>query len=256
MKLQQLYSYTRRAIDDYQMIDSGDKIAVGISGGKDSLTLLYALHGLKRFYPQKFELIAITVNLGYQEFDVAPLQNLCEKLEIPYEEVRTDIGDIVFQKNPKENPCSLCAKLRKGALNDAAKRLGCNKVAYAHHKDDIIETMVLSLIFEGRFHSFSPKTYLDRTELTVIRPMMYLSEADVIGFKNRMNLPVVKNPCPVDGHTKRQYAKDLLRQLNLDHPGTKDRMFTAIINGNIAGWPPKNPNPKYANSYKTPRQPD
>jgi tRNA(Ile)-lysidine synthase TilS/MesJ len=256
MKLQQLYSYTRRAIDDYQMIDSGDKIAVGISGGKDSLTLLYALHGLKRFYPQKFELIAITVNLGYQEFDVAPLQNLCEKLEIPYEEVRTDIGDIVFQKNPKENPCSLCAKLRKGALNDAAKRLGCNKVAYAHHKDDIIETMVLSLIFEGRFHSFSPKTYLDRTELTVIRPMMYLSEADVIGFKNRMNLPVVKNPCPVDGHTKRQYAKDLLRQLNLDHPGTKDCMFTAIINGNIAGWPPKNPNPKYANSYKTPRQPD
>ncbi len=177
-------------------------------------------------------------------------------MEIPYEEVRTDIGDIVFQKNPKENPCSLCAKLRKGALNDAAKRLGCNKVAYAHHKDDIIETMVLSLIFEGRFHSFSPKTYLDRTELTVIRPMMYLSEADVIGFKNRMNLPVVKNPCPVDGHTKRQYAKDLLRQLNLDHPGTKDRMFTAIINGNIAGWPPKNPNPQYANSYKTPRQPD
>lgn len=256
MKLQQLYSYTRRAIDDYQMIDSEDKIAVGISGGKDSLTLLYALHGLKRFYPQKFELIAITVNLGYQEFDVTPLQNLCEKLEIPYEEVRTDIGDIVFQKNPKENPCSLCAKLRKGALNDAAKRLGCNKVAYAHHKDDIIETMILSLIFEGRFHSFSPKTYLDRTELTVIRPMMYLSEADVIGFKNKMNLPIVKNPCPVDGHTKRQYAKDLLRQLNLDHPGTKDRMFTAIINGNIAGWPPKNPNPKYANSYKTPRQPD
>lgn len=256
MKLQQLYSYTRRAIDDYQMIDSEDKIAVGISGGKDSLTLLYALHGLKRFYPQKFELIAITVNLGYQEFDVTPLQKLCEELEIPYEEVRTDIGDIVFQKNPKENPCSLCAKLRKGALNDAAKRLGCNKVAYAHHKDDIIETMILSLIFEGRFHSFSPKTYLDRTELTVIRPMMYLSEADVIGFKNKMNLPIVKNPCPVDGHTKRQYAKDLLRQLNLGHPGTKDRMFTAIINGNIAGWPPKNPNPKYANSYKTPRQPD
>lgn len=254
MKLQQLYSYTRRAIDDYQMIDSGDKIAVGISGGKDSLTLLYALHGLKRFYPQRFELIAITVNLGYQEFDIAPLQQLCEQLEIPYEEVKTDIRDIVFQKNPKENPCSLCAKLRKGALNDAAKRLGCNKVAYAHHKDDIIETMMLSLIFEGRFHSFSPKTYLDRTELTVIRPMMYLSEADVIGFKNKMNLPVVKNPCPVDGHTKRQYAKDLLRQLNQENPGTKDRMFTAIINGNIAGWPSKNPNPKYANSYKTPRQ--
>ena len=256
MKLQQLYSYTRRAIDDYQMIDSGDKIAVGISGGKDSLTLLYALHGLKRFYPQKFDLTAITVNLGYQEFDVAPLKKLCEKLEIPYEEVKTDIGEIVFKKNPKENPCSLCAKLRKGALNDAANRFGCNKVAYAHHKDDIIETMMLSLIFEGRFHSFSPKTYLDRTELTVIRPMMYLSEVDVIGFKNKMDLPVVKNPCPVDGHTKRQYAKDLLRRLNLDHPGTKDRMFTAILNGNIAGWPPKNPNPKYANRYKTCKQRD
>lgn len=250
MKLQQLYSYTRRAIDDYQMIDYGDKIAVGISGGKDSLTLLYALHGLKRFYPQKFDLMAITVNLGYEEFDVTPLRQLCEKLEVPYEVVNTDIGDIVFQKNPKENPCSLCAKLRKGALNDTAKKFGCNKVAYAHHKDDMIETMMLSLIFEGRFHSFSPKTYLDRTELTVIRPMMYLSEADVIGFKNKMNLQVVKNPCPVDGHTKRQYAKDLLRQLNLDHPGTKDRMFTAIINGNIPGWPPKNPNPKYANRYK------
>ena len=250
MKLQQLYSYTRRAIDDYQMIDFGDKVAVGISGGKDSLALLYALHGLKRFYPQKFDLMAITVNLGYEEFDVTPLRQLCEKLEVPYEVVNTDIGDIVFQKNPKENPCSLCAKLRKGALNDTAKKFGCNKVAYAHHKDDIIETMMLSLIFEGRFHSFSPKTYLDRTELTVIRPMMYLSEADVIGFKNKMNLPVVKNPCPVDGHTKRQYAKDLLRQLNLDHPGTKDRMFTAIINGNISGWPQKNPNPKYANRYK------
>lgn len=250
MKLQQLYSFTRRAIDDYQMIDAGDKIAVGISGGKDSLTLLYALHGLKRFYPQKFDLMAITVNLGYKEFDVAPLRQLCEQLEVPYEVVNTDIGEIVFDKNPKENPCSLCAKLRKGALNDAAKKFGCNKVAYAHHKDDIIETMMLSLIFEGRFHCFSPKTYLDRTELTVIRPMMYLSEADVIGFKNKMNLQVVKNPCPVDGHTKRQYAKDLLRQLNLEHPGTKDRMFTAVINGNISGWPIKNPNPKYANRYK------
>lgn len=250
MKLQQLYSYTRRAIDDYQMIDTGDKIAVGISGGKDSLTLLYALHGLRHFYPQKFSLVAITVNLGYEEFNTEPLRHLCEELEIPYEVINTDIGDIVFNKNPKESPCSLCAKLRKGALNDAAKRLGCNKVAYAHHKDDIVETMMLSLIFEGRFHSFSPKTYLDRTELTVIRPMMYLSEADVIGFKNKMNLPIVKNPCPVDGHTKRQYAKDLLQQMNSDHPGVKDRMFTAIINGNIKGWPSKNPNPKYANRYK------
>lgn len=248
MKLQQLYSYTRRAIDDYQMIDTGDTIAIGISGGKDSLTLLYALHGLRRFYPHKFDLVAVTVNLGYDEFNTEPLRKLCETLEIPYEVVNTDIGDIVFHKNPKERPCSLCAKLRKGALNDAARRLGCNKVAYAHHKDDIIETMMLSLIFEGRFHSFSPKTYLDKTGLTVIRPMMYLSEADVIGFKNKMDLPIVKNPCPVDGHTKRQYAKDLLRQMNLDHPGVKDRMFTAIVNGNIDGWPAKNPNSRYTDT--------
>lgn len=239
MKLQKLYSYTRRAIDDYQMIEEGDTIAVGISGGKDSLTLLYAMHGLRRFYPKRFELMAITVNLGYKDFDVTKLVNLCSELDIPYKIIETEIADIVFQKNPQENPCSLCAKLRKGALNEAAKELGCNKVAYAHHRDDIVETMMLSLLFEGRFHSFSPKTHLDRTGLTVIRPLMYLAEADVIGFKNKMNLPVVKNPCPVDGFTKRQYAKDLLRQLNLEHPGTKDRMFHAILNGNIPGWPPK-----------------
>lgn len=239
MKLQKLYSYTRRAIDDYQMIEEGDTIAVGISGGKDSLTLLYAMHGLQRFYPKRFELMAITVNLGYKDFDVTKLVNLCSELEIPYKIIETEIADIVFQKNPQENPCSLCAKLRKGALNEAAKELGCNKVAYAHHRDDIVETMMLSLLFEGRFHSFSPKTHLDRTGLTVIRPLMYLAEADVIGFKNKMNLSVVKNPCPVDGFTKRQYAKDLLRQLNLEHPGTKDRMFHAILHGNIPGWPPK-----------------
>ena len=239
MKLQQLYSVTRKAIDDYQMIEEGDKIAVGISGGKDSLTLLYALQGLRRFYPKKFELIAVTVNLGYEEFDVTKLSNLCNELNVPYKVINTEIADIVFHQNPQENPCSLCAKLRKGALNEAVKELGCNKVAYAHHRDDIIETMMLSLLFEGRFYSFSPKTYLDRTGLTVIRPLMYMAEADVIGFKNKMNLPVVKNPCPVDGFTKRQYAKDLLRQLNLDHPGTKNRMFHAILNGNILGWPQK-----------------
>lgn len=234
MKLQKLYSYTRRAIEDYHMIDAGDKIAVGISGGKDSLTLLYALNGLRQFYPKAFDLVAITVNLGYSEFKVAPLQELCEKLKIPYEVVNTEIGKIVFEKNPKENPCSLCAKMRKGALNDAARKLECNKVAYAHHKDDMIETMMLSLIFEGRFHSFSPKTYLERTKLTVIRPMIYISEAEVIGFQNKMNLPIVKNPCPVDGHTQRQYVKNLLRQMNLEHPGVKTQLFTALINGHAA----------------------
>lgn len=219
------------------MIQEGDHIAVGISGGKDSLTLLYVLHGLKRFYPNKFELSAITVDLGYEEFDLSPVHELCQELGVPYKVVKTDIAHILFEERKESNPCSLCAKMRKGALNDAVKEMGCNKVAYAHHKDDIIETMLLSLIFEGRFHSFSPKTYLDRMDLTVIRPIMFVDEADVIGFKNKYNLPVVKSKCPVDGYTKRQYAKELVKQLNTEHPGAKNRMFTAILNGDIEGWP-------------------
>ena len=241
MKLQQLLSYTRKAVDEYQMIEDGDHIAVGISGGKDSLTLLYALHGLKRFYPKKFELSAITVNLGYEKFDVAPLRALCEELGVPYKVVDTDIAHILFEERKESNPCSLCAKMRKGALNDAVKEMGCNKVAYAHHKDDIIETMLLSLLFEGRFHSFSPKTYLDRMDLTVIRPMMYVDEIDVIGFQHKYNLPVAKSRCPIDGFTKREYAKDLVKQLNHEHPGARNRMFTAILNGNIDGWPERIP---------------
>ena len=237
MKLQQLLSYTRKAVDEYQMIQPGDKIAVGISGGKDSLTLLYALHGLRRFYPNHFDIEAITVSLGFDGFDLSPIRSLCEELAIPYTIVDTEIGHIVFDERKEGNPCSLCAKMRKGAFNQEAKRLGCNKVAYAHHKDDIVETMLLSLIFEGRFYSFSPRTYLDRMDLTVIRPLMFVEEADVIGFKNKYDLPVVKSPCPADGYTKRQYAKDLLRQLNLEHPGVKNRMFTAIQNGKIDGWP-------------------
>ncbi|MEF9945137.1 MAG: ATP-binding protein [Lachnospiraceae bacterium] len=237
MKLQQLLSYTRKAVDEYAMIEEGDHIAVGISGGKDSLTLLYALHGLKRFYPKKFTLSAITVDLGYQEFDLSPVERLCAELEVPYQIVKTDIAKILFDERKESNPCSLCAKMRKGALNEAVKEMGCNKVAYAHHKDDIIETMLLSLIFEGRFHSFSPLTYLDRMDLTVIRPIMFVDEADVIGFRNRYDLPVVKSKCPIDGYTKRQYAKELVKQLNTEHPGAKSRMFTAILNGNISGWP-------------------
>lgn len=239
MKLQQLLSYTRRALDDYSMIDDGDKIAIGISGGKDSLTLLYALHGLKRFYPKKFDIHAVTVDLGYKDFDLSPIIALCNELKVPYTIVKTDIGKIIFDDRKESSPCSLCAKMRKGALNEKVKELGCNKVAYAHHTDDIVETMILSMIFEGRFYSFSPKTYLDRMDLTVIRPLMYVKEVDVIGFQNKYNLPVVKNPCKIDGHTKRQFAKDLIAQLNREHPGAKDRMFRAILNGNIQGWPPK-----------------
>ncbi|MBE5921548.1 MAG: tRNA 2-thiocytidine biosynthesis protein TtcA [Lachnospiraceae bacterium] len=237
MQLQKLYSYTRRGIDDYQMIDDGDVIAIGISGGKDSLTLLYALHGLKRFYPKKFELKAITVDLGFGIQDLDKIEELCRSFDIEYHIIKTDISDIIFNQRKETNPCSLCAKMRKGALNEKAEEIGCNKIAYAHHKDDIIETMFLSLLFEGRFHSFSPKTYLDRMKLTVIRPMMYITEGEVVSFQHKYELPVAKGKCPVDGSTKRQYAKELVTRLNTEHPGSKERIFRAILNGKIQGWP-------------------
>ena len=249
MKLQQLLSYTRKAVDDYQMIEEGDKIAIGVSGGKDSLTLLYALKGLQRFYPKHFELTAVTVNLGFEGFDLTAVKQLCEELEVPYHVIDTEIADIIFRVRKEAHPCSLCAKMRKGALNTAVKELGCNKVAYAHHRDDIIETMLLSLLFEGRFYAFSPKTFLDRMQLTVIRPMMYIPEVDVIGFRNKYQLPVAKNPCPADGATKRDYAKQLVRKLNLENPGVKDRMFHAITNGNIEGSPAERRKPMKEKAY-------
>lgn len=228
MKLQKLYSYTRKAIDDYEMINEGDKIAIGISGGKDSLTLLYALSGMRRFYPKKYELAAISVDLGLGIQNMDKIKELCDSLEVPFYIEKTEIGNIVFDVRKEKNPCSLCAKMRKGALNNKALELGCNKIAYAHHKDDIIETMMMSLIYEGRINSFAPVTHLEKTGLYVIRPMMYVSEAEVIGFKNKYQLPVAKNPCPVDGHTKREYSKKLISEINKENPGVKERMFTAI----------------------------
>lgn len=237
LETSETFSLTRQAIDDYQMIEEGDRIAIGISGGKDSLTLLYAMQGLQKFYPKRFELEAVTVDLGYPGFDLEPIRQLCQKLQVPYNVIPTQIGKIVFEERQESNPCALCAKLRKGAFNDRIKELGCNKVAYAHHKDDMVETMLLSLMYEGRFHSFLPKTYLDRMDLTVIRPLIYVSESEVIGFRNKYHLPVAKSPCPADGYTKRQYVKDLLRKLNQENPGVKDRMFSAIVNGHLEDWP-------------------
>lgn len=228
MKLQKLYSYTRKAIDDYEMINEGDKIAIGISGGKDSLTLLYALSGMRRFYPKKYELAAISVDLGLGIQNMDKIKELCDSLEVPFYIEKTEIGNIVFDIRKEKNPCSLCAKMRKGALNNKALELGCNKIAYAHHKDDIIETMMMSFIYEGRINSFAPVTHLKKTGLYVLRPMMYVSEAEVIGFKNKYQLPVAKNPCPVDGHTKREYIKKLISEINKENPGVKERMFTAI----------------------------
>lgn len=236
MKLQQLYSRVRRALDDYNMIADGDKIAIGISGVKDSLTLLYALAGLRKFYPKKYDLVAISVDLGIAEINMSDVQKLCEKLEVPLTLISTQIGPIIFEERKESSPCSLCAKMRKGALNEAALDLGCNKVAYAHHMDDIIETLFLSMIYDGKFYTFPPVTKLDKTNLTVIRPLMYVLEADVIGFKNKYELPVVKNPCPADGYTRREYTKQLIRQINQENPGLKKRFFHAIETGNIEGW--------------------
>ena len=217
MKLQRLLSLTRQAVDDYGLIDNGDILAVGISGGKDSLTLLYALEHLRK--------------------------DLCEQLSVPYQVVSTDIGKIVFEQRRETSPCSLCAKLRKGALNKAALEAGCSKVAYGHHKNDIVETMLLSLLYEGRFYSFSPKTCLDRTKLTVIRPLLYVDEADVKGFCSKYQLPVCKNPCPADGVTRREYVKQLTKTLEHDNPGVRQRLFHAVISGNIPGWPQKESHP-------------
>lgn len=236
MKLQRLYSLTRKAIDDFHMIEPGDKIAVGISGGKDSLTLLYALAGLRRFYPNRFELEAISVDLGYEGFDLSSVQALCEQLQVPYTIVHTDIAQIIFEDRKEDNPCSLCAKLRKGAFNTKARELGCNKIAYAHHKDDVIETMLMSMLFEGHFYTFSPVTYLDRMDLTLIRPMIYVDECDVKGFMKAYELPVQKNPCPVDGYTKREYAKNLVKQLEREHAGTRERLFHSITLGTLPDW--------------------
>ncbi len=231
MKLQHLLSYARRAIDDYKMIEEGDKIAIGISGGKDSLTLLYALANLRRFYPKRFEVEGITVNMGYPESDFTGVARLCEQLDVHYTVVETQIAEIIFDYRKESNPCSLCAKLRKGAFNQKAKELGCNKKAYAHHYDDVIETMMMSLLYEGRFGCFSPVTYLDRADITLIRPLIYVKEQDIKGFRNAYQLEVVKNPCPVDGYTKREYAKQLIKSLEKENPGLRERLFHAILTG-------------------------
>lgn len=237
MKLQRLLSLTRKAIDDYQLIEENDKIAIGISGGKDSLTLLCALAHLKKFYPVPFSLCAITVDLGYPEYNTSGIADFCTSLNIDYYVVKTEIADIITSQQNQKSPCSLCAKLRKGALNQKALELNCNKVAYAHHKDDLIETMFLSLLYEGRFHSCSPKTHWTSTNLTLIRPLIYINEVDIIGFQNKNTLPLLKNPCPIDGHTKRTIVKNIIKQLNQQIPGCKDRMFRAILDGKFDDWP-------------------
>ena len=236
MTLQRLLSLTRKAVDTFNLIESGDKIAVGISGGKDSLTLLYALNGLKRFYPNSFTIEAITVDLGHPGFDLIQIKALCSELNVPYTIVQTEIAQIIFNERKEPNPCSLCAKMRKGALNDAAKKAGCNKIAYAHHKDDFVETMLMSMIYQGQFYAFPPVTWFEDKGIRVIRPLMYVEEGQVRGFIRRQEIRILKSPCPVDGTTRRAYVKDLLMKLDQETPGAKERMFHAIVTGNIYDW--------------------
>lgn len=228
---QKLLSYLRQCIKKYGMIKSGDKIAVGLSGGKDSLTLLYGLKKLQAFYPERFDLVAIHVNLGINNTTDAIhiMDEFCKKMEVPFYYVDTDIYQVVFKERKEKNPCSLCAKMRKGALNQKALTLGCNKVAYAHHKDDFIETSMMSLLFEGRYYCFPPVTYLDKTGLTVIRPMLFINEKEVLGFVYKNAFPVLSNPCPADGNTKRQVIKEFLEENSEKFPDIKKNLNTALL---------------------------
>jgi len=236
MDLQKLYSLTRQAIEKYHMIEEGDKIAVGISGGKDSLTLLYALAGLRKFYPKHFDIIAVSVDLGLKGYNISEISKLCDQLNVPFLSVHTQISEIIFEERKESNPCSLCAKLRKGALNDAILKEGCNKVAYGHHKDDVIETFFLSMLYEGRLQSFWPVTKLDDSGLSIIRPMIYINEHEIIGFKNKYHLPVMQKICPVDGSTKRAEVRKYIENICKGDPKMKNRLFTAIINNDPVGW--------------------
>lgn len=236
MKLQRLLSYVRRAVDDYNMIEEGDKIAVGISGGKDSLCTLIALAHLRRFYPKKFELVGITVSLGFEGTDYSPVKKLCDELNVEYYVVNTDIGQIIFDERKEKNPCSLCAKMRKGALNDEADRLGCNKIALGHNKDDVVETFFMSLFFEGRINTFAPVSFLDRMKLYSIRPLMYVPEYEARSFINQGGYTLVENPCPADGETKRQEIRDLIKVLSKDYENLSGKVFGAIQRSAIKGW--------------------
>lgn len=237
MNTQKLLSYTRKAVDEYRLIQDNDRIAVGISGGKDSLTLLVALARLRRFYPHPFSLEAVTVDLGNPGFETDKIAAFCHELDVRYTCVRTDIAQIIFEERKEKNPCSLCAKMRKGALNDAALRLGCNKIAYAHHKDDLIETLMMSLLFEGRINTFSPMTHLDKTGLYLIRPLIFVNEEDIRAYARGSKLPVTKSYCRADGFTKREYTKQLLADIYEKNPGTRERMFGAILHQDFEGWP-------------------
>lgn len=242
-EMKRLLSFVRRAADDYDMISDGDRIAVGISGGKDSLTLLETLAEMRRFYPKKYEVVAITVDMGFEKAgfgscDFSEIRELCRRLKVEYRVVSTDIAKIIFDVRKEPNPCSLCAKMRRGSLHLEAVNAGCNKVALGHHFDDAVETLMMNLFFEGRLGCFSPVSYLSRRDITLIRPLIYATERDVEYFARKRSLPIVKSPCPEDHATEREKMKQLLSTLERENKGLKHRIFHAMCEGRIDGFKP------------------
>ena len=233
--MQKLMGLVRRCIEDYDMIRPGDKIAVGVSGGKDSQVLLKILAGLRAY--SDFELAAITIDMGLG-MDYSGIQTMCDELQVPYHLIKTEIGPIIFDYRKEKNPCSMCSKMRRGALNQALLDLGLNKLALGHHYDDAVETFVMSLIYEGRISCFQPVTNLDRTGIIQIRPMLYIHERTVDSFAQRMALPVVENRCPVDKHTKREEIKELVYELTARYPDLKERIFGAMQRLPLPEWEP------------------
>ena len=234
--IEHILSYTRKAVEEYNMISDGDKIAVGISGGKDSLALLCALSKLKRVLGIDYTVVGVTIDMGFTGSDFSKIAKLCSELEIEYHVIKTEIYEIIFNVRKEKSPCSLCARMRRGALHDAAKELGCNKIALGHHFDDVVETFMLNLFFEGRIGCFSPVTYLSRKDITMIRPLIYTHEKDIRSFAKNEDLPVTKVTCPADGHTERARMKEYLASFDSMHRGLYYRIMGAIQRGEVDGF--------------------
>lgn len=236
--MNKLTGLVRRCVDDYSMIEDGDKIAVGVSGGKDSLSLLCALANLRRYYPKKFELHAITLAMGFEEMDFTPIAQLCKTLDIPYTLKQTQLKQIIFDERQEKNPCALCAKMRRGVLHETMGELGIKKIALGHHYDDAVETFFLSLFYEGRLNCFDPVTTMSRTGVTQIRPLLYVGEGTLRNIAEKYSLPVVHNPCPRNGESKREEVKQLIKELSQRYPDLKNKVFGSMQRLPLGGWEP------------------
>ena len=234
--MQKILGQVRRCVEDYHMIDAGDVVAVGVSGGKDSLVTLTALARLRAFYPIPFTVHAITLETGAPGMSFDAVADLCRQLEVPYTRIQVPVYDIVFNQRKEKNPCSLCAKLRRGSLHTALTERGIRKIALGHHYDDAVETLLMNLLFEGRIGCFQPVTYLDRTDITQIRPLLYCQESDIRRVAAKLHLPVVRNTCPMDGHSRRQEVKELLAQLESRYPDLRKKLFGAMQRYPLYGW--------------------